>query len=103
MAGALGKKAWTLLSRVADWRWMLEGETTPWYPTMRLLRQTRPGDWSDVIERMAEPLSREEWVSPENQKPETSIRRLSEMQTVSQSSKVPALVERHLKPIREVP
>jgi hypothetical protein len=56
MAGALGKKAWTLLSRVADWRWMLEGETTPWYPTMRLFRQTRLGDWSGVIERVTEAL-----------------------------------------------
>jgi hypothetical protein len=58
MAGALGKKAWTLLSHVADWRWMLEGESTPWYPTMRLFRQTRPSDWSDVIERVAAVLSR---------------------------------------------
>jgi hypothetical protein len=57
MAGALGKKTWTLLSQVADWRWMLEGETTPWYPTMRLFRQTRPGDWSDVIAQVAETLS----------------------------------------------
>ena len=44
MAGALGKTVWTLLSHRADWRWMLEGETTPWYPTMRLFRQTRPGE-----------------------------------------------------------
>ena len=57
MAGALGKQVWTLLNHVADWRWMLEGETTPWYPTMRLFRQTRPGDWSGVIERVAEALS----------------------------------------------
>ena len=57
MAGALGKKTWTVLSHVADWRWMLEGETTPWYPTMRLFRQTQPGDWSGVIERVAEALS----------------------------------------------
>ena len=57
MAGALGKETWTLLSHVADWHWMLEGETTPWYPTMRLFRQTRPGDWSGVIERVAEALS----------------------------------------------
>jgi len=57
IAGALGKKTWTLLSHLADWRWMLEGETTPWYPTMRLFRQTRPGDWTSVIERVAEELS----------------------------------------------
>ena len=58
MAGALGKKVWTVLSHVADWRWMLEGETTPWYPTMRLFRQTQPGDWSGVIERVAQALNR---------------------------------------------
>src|SRR5262249_4341082 len=57
LAGALGNKAWTLLSHLADWRWKLEGDTTPWYPTMRLFRQTRPGDWSGVIEQVAETLS----------------------------------------------
>jgi hypothetical protein len=53
----LGKKVWTLLSHTPDWRWMLAGETTPWYPTMRLFRQAQPGDWSGVIERVAEALS----------------------------------------------
>ena len=42
VAGALGKPVWTLLSYVPDWRWWLDGETTPWYPTMRLFRQERP-------------------------------------------------------------
>src|SRR5262249_14920183 len=63
IAGALGKKAWTLLSRAADWRWMLEGETMPWYPTMRLIRQTHPGDWTSVIERAAEELSKQKFES----------------------------------------
>jgi hypothetical protein len=40
---------------------MLKGETTPWYPTMRLFRQTRPGDWSSVMDRVAEELSREKF------------------------------------------
>src|SRR5262249_4354174 len=53
MAGAFGKKTWTLLSHVADWRWTLESDSTTWYPTMRLFRQTRPGDWTGVIERVA--------------------------------------------------
>jgi hypothetical protein len=53
VAGALGKPVWTLLSYVPDWRWMLEGETTPWYPTMRLFRQAQPGDWAGVMERVA--------------------------------------------------
>jgi ADP-heptose:LPS heptosyltransferase len=56
LAGALGKKAWTLLNHIADWRWMLEGETTPWYPTMRLFRQTRPDDWTGVIDRVGQTL-----------------------------------------------
>jgi tetratricopeptide (TPR) repeat protein len=61
IAGALGKPVWALLSYIPDWRWMLEGEATPWYPTMRLFRQVQPGDWSSVIERVAETLRREEW------------------------------------------
>jgi uncharacterized protein (TIGR03032 family) len=61
MAGALGKPVWTLLSSMPDWRWMLERETTPWYPTMRLFRQKRAGDWTGVIERVAEALNRADW------------------------------------------
>jgi hypothetical protein len=65
IAGALGKEAWTLLSHAADWRWMLEGETTPWYPTISLFRQSRTDDWSSVVERVAKALSREEWARRE--------------------------------------
>jgi hypothetical protein len=57
LAGALGKTVWTLLPYVPDWRWGLEGETTPWYPTMRLFRQTRAGDWAEVLNRVALALS----------------------------------------------
>lgn len=53
VAGALGRPVWTLLSYVPDWRWLLEGEITPWYPTMRLFRQGRPGDWAGVMTRVA--------------------------------------------------
>ena len=52
LAGALGKPLWILLPYRADWRWMRDREDTPWYPQARLFRQTRPGDWSDVIERV---------------------------------------------------
>jgi tetratricopeptide (TPR) repeat protein len=56
MAGALGKTVWTLLPFSPDWRWMLNREDTPWYPTMRLFRQPKPGDWESVITRVAEEL-----------------------------------------------
>ncbi len=53
LAGALAKKTWTLLPLAADWRWHLNRDDSPWYPTMRLFRQTQPGDWKPVIERVA--------------------------------------------------
>jgi len=56
LAGALGVPAWVALPLVPNWRWLLEREDSPWYPTMRLFRQTRQGQWEDVFERMAEEL-----------------------------------------------
>ena len=50
LAGALGKPVWTFVRSPADWRWSLAGDDTPWYPSMRLLRQSPDGDWSDAIE-----------------------------------------------------
>jgi ADP-heptose:LPS heptosyltransferase len=52
LAGAMGKAAWTLLPFVPDFRWLLDRPDTPWYPKMRLIRQTAPGDWSSVIDRV---------------------------------------------------
>jgi hypothetical protein len=51
LAGALGIPTWTLLPASADWRWMDGRDDSPWYPTMRLFRQERPGDWTAVIAR----------------------------------------------------
>jgi len=59
LAGALGKAVWTLLPEPADWRWMRERCDSPWYPTMRLFRQARRGDWGEVIERVALALAEE--------------------------------------------
>ncbi|MFC7478374.1 glycosyltransferase family 9 protein [Dankookia sp. GCM10030260] len=56
LAGALGLPVWTLLAHRADWRWMEGREDTPWYPTMRLLRQPRPGDWRAVVARICQDL-----------------------------------------------
>lgn len=52
LAGAMGKPVWILLPHVADWRWMQEIETSPWYPSAKLLRQRSPGDWAGVMERV---------------------------------------------------
>jgi Flp pilus assembly protein TadD len=53
LAGALGKPTWVILPHAPDWRWMLKRQDSPWYPTMRLFRQTSPGHWQDVIKRVA--------------------------------------------------
>jgi tetratricopeptide (TPR) repeat protein len=50
LAGALGRPVWVLLPKQADWRWMMSGERSPWYPTARLFRQQVLGDWKPVVE-----------------------------------------------------
>jgi ADP-heptose:LPS heptosyltransferase len=57
LAGALGKPVWILLPFLPDWRWLLDREDSPWYPTARLFRQQRVGDWKSVIMRVAVALS----------------------------------------------
>lgn len=61
LAGAMGKPVWNLLSYIPEWRWMLEGETTPWYPTMRLFRQAEPGNWTEMMNRVTHALRETEW------------------------------------------
>jgi len=58
LAGALGKPVWTLVPIPPDWRWMAQGTESPWYPTARLYRQERPGEWSGVFRRVAADLAR---------------------------------------------
>ncbi len=53
-AGALAIPVWVFLPTVPDWRWLLEGEKSPWYPTMRLFRQKTEGDWDEVFKRITE-------------------------------------------------
>ena len=57
MAGALGKRVWTLLPHIPDWRWTLDREEALWYPAMRLFRQSSIGDWQDVFKRVSHTLS----------------------------------------------
>ena len=52
LAGALGKPAWCLLSYSPDWRWQIERLCSPWYPSLRLYRQTSRGDWDGVIRKI---------------------------------------------------
>jgi hypothetical protein len=52
MSAALGKITWILLPYVPDWRWLLDREDSPWYPTANLFRQDRFGDWSGVFDRL---------------------------------------------------
>jgi Flp pilus assembly protein TadD len=52
LAGALGVPVWVALPCAPDWRWMLDREDSPWYPSMRLFRQTQWGNWEEVFERM---------------------------------------------------
>ncbi len=54
LAGALGAPVFLALPFPGEWRWLLDRQDTPWYPTMRLFRQTTLGQWSDVFERMAQ-------------------------------------------------
>jgi hypothetical protein len=50
LAGALGRPVWVLLPFIPDWRWLLDRDNTPWYPTARLFRQTSMGDWPTVLD-----------------------------------------------------
>jgi Flp pilus assembly protein TadD len=57
LAGALARPVWVMLQFLPDWRWLLKRDDSPWYPTMRLFRQTTRGDWHAVIERVAASLA----------------------------------------------
>jgi hypothetical protein len=58
LACAMGKPTWALIPFVPDWRWMLDRSDSPWYPTLRLFRQSQPGQWQPVFDAVAESLNR---------------------------------------------
>src|ERR1700761_5773522 len=59
LAGALGKAAWILIPKAADWRWLLDRDDSPWYPSARLFRQQKPGAWDEPLRALCAALSRE--------------------------------------------
>ena len=61
LAGALGKPTWILLPYAPDWRWMLDRDDSPWYPSAKLYRQDRDRSWTPVLERVASGLDGESW------------------------------------------
>ena len=56
LAGSMGKPTWVLLPFAPDWRWQLDREDSPWYPSIRPFRQQKPGDWEDVMVKMQDAL-----------------------------------------------
>jgi ADP-heptose:LPS heptosyltransferase len=58
VAGALGRPTWVVLKHRPDWRWMLDREDSPWYPSMRLFRQRTPNAWDEVFARIGQELRR---------------------------------------------
>jgi hypothetical protein len=59
LSGSLGLRTWVLLPFIPDWRWMLDRDDSPWYPTMKLYRQRAVGDWNEVFGRVAADLHRQ--------------------------------------------
>jgi tetratricopeptide (TPR) repeat protein len=64
LAGALGVPVWVLVPFAPDWRWLLDREDSPWYPTMRLFRQAQVGDWNGTIDRLEQTLRRRAAAQP---------------------------------------
>ena len=59
LSGAIGKPVWILLSKASDWRWLIDCEDSPWYPSARLFRQKHPGAWAPVIGNVTVALSKD--------------------------------------------
>jgi tetratricopeptide (TPR) repeat protein len=73
LAGAMGKPVWILLPFAPDWRWLLEREDSPWYPTMRLFRQPQPGDWAGTLDRVCQAVGQIEALRSPSSLPPASL------------------------------
>ena len=58
LAGALNVPVWILLAKSADWRWLLDRDDSPWYPSARLFRQRQAGGWKEIVHRVSEELEK---------------------------------------------
>jgi ADP-heptose:LPS heptosyltransferase len=57
LSAAIGRPTWVLTPVSGSWRWLLEGESTPWYPSVRVFRQRHPGEWTPVLDQIADELN----------------------------------------------
>jgi ADP-heptose:LPS heptosyltransferase len=62
LAGALGKPVWLMLPETPDWRWLKNRSDSPWYPTMRVFRQTTANDWASVVDQVIEALGKKDYL-----------------------------------------
>ena len=63
LAGAMGKPCWLLIAQPPDWRWLLERADSPWYPSLRLYRQPKPGDWQSALELLRRRPDALDWIT----------------------------------------
>jgi len=73
LTGALGRPAWLALNARSEWRWLYDRKDSPWYPSLRLYRQPRLGDWPGVVEAMAADWSTGAVANP---RPDRHLRRI---------------------------
>jgi len=84
LAGALGLKVLTLLSFDADWRWLQKIDYSPWYPTMKLFRQDKPGSWKNVLLRVKHEIFKQlnlKDINNKTEKPITILKKENELMT----------------------
>jgi tetratricopeptide (TPR) repeat protein len=90
LAGAMGKPVWALIPKPSDWRWLVDRDDSPWYPTFRLFRQRTSGDWPPVIERVTKELSKVAQSGTLNSYPKEPTARATRVNNPSERTFVPS-------------